>query len=107
MARRKWCKLYIVSEGTEWFKIGRSVNPRNRLIYMQSGNPRKLSLIKTFRVEYWRINAIEFRAHSFFKHCERHGEWFKTDKATAILNAAKAIGWFSYQVQDQKAHQGR
>ena len=35
---------------SNWYKIGASINPENRLKVLQTGNPNKLQLVKTFHV---------------------------------------------------------
>jgi hypothetical protein len=87
---KQWCEIYVISEGTEWFKIGISANTEKRIEKMQTGNPRRLSLVASFMVRTIRIDAVEKRAHEALAFCERRGEWFKTDRETAILAIAKA-----------------
>ena len=64
--------LYVISDGPDYFKIGVSNDPQNRLSTLQTGNPRQL------RIETVIENKpdLEKKLHYTFKHRLVQGEWF-------------------------------
>ena len=66
-------KLYIIqSDLTGMIKIGRSRHPQKRLKQLQTGNPNKLRLIKSFEGQGWREGFL----HERLKEFRLEGEWF-------------------------------
>jgi hypothetical protein len=78
--------LYVISEGDSGpVKIGVSSNPEYRLVALQTGNPRPLSLFWTKR--FGRRSAafdVEREAHVFMSDMRQAGEWFDADPKTAV-----------------------
>ena len=69
-------ELYIIqSDLTGMIKIGRSRHPQKRLKQLQTGNPNKLKLIKSFKSQGWREGLI----HERLKDFRLEGEWFNYD----------------------------
>ena len=63
---------FICDEGANYLKIGISINPKERLKNIQTGNPLKLILLLTF----YATPGIETRLHSFLKEYCLEGEWY-------------------------------
>lgn len=73
--------VYLVhAEGTDRYKIGRSVNPITRIQELQKQSPYPLRLIRTS----WSLDAIADEAwlHEHFKDCRIFGEWFEFKQAS-------------------------
>lgn len=66
---------FIKADNTGLVKIGKSVNPKNRLKELQTGSANKLNIIKTIDGGVYLEQAI----HAYFAHLRKHGEWFKPD----------------------------
>lgn len=69
------CKtLYFISDG-EFVKIGIAYNAKERLKTLQTGNPRRLKLIASFK----NLGRTEWETHLRlrFKNVHVKGEWFK------------------------------
>lgn len=62
----------IVNNSNTYCKIGYSKNPKKRLVELQTGNPEKLSLLRT----YDGFIALEKHIHLKYKHLKLHNEWF-------------------------------
>lgn len=64
--------IYVISDG-EHYKIGYTAGePRERLKTLQTGNPRRLSLVGTFFGD----RAVEAALHARFSTIRVVGEWF-------------------------------
>jgi hypothetical protein len=81
--------VYLIRMGrTQFYKIGKSNDPRGRLTSLQTGSPQKLTLIHTFRAD--NASAAEEALHRVFHQQRNAGEWFKLspahkDKLVTIL----------------------
>ena len=66
--------LYFISDG-EFVKIGVAYNAHKRLKALQTGNPRTLKLIASFK----NCGLMEWETHNrlFFKSLNVRGEWFR------------------------------
>jgi len=62
----------IVNNSNTYCKIGYSKNPKKRLVELQTGNPEKLSLLRTYNG----FIALEKHIHLKYKHLKLHNEWF-------------------------------
>jgi hypothetical protein len=62
----------IVNNSNTCCKIGYSKNPNKRLIELQTGNPEKLSLLRTYNG----FIALEKHIYLRYKHLKIHNEWF-------------------------------
>ena len=66
---------FIQSDLTGMIKIGRSKNPKKRLLQLQTGNPNKLRLVAFFKGMGWQEKILHERL-SFYR---LEGEWFSYD----------------------------
>lgn len=65
---------YFIESGmTGLIKIGRSVDPENRLKSLQTASPDKLTLLKVIPEQV----VSESELHERFAHLRRQGEWFE------------------------------
>lgn len=100
--------LYIIAGGKDIYKIGvTKSSPARRLAQLQTGNDRKLEIVKTYyRNDY---KELERRLHRQFKHCRGNGEWFyiELDKIVHAIEGntlMNSIGrvmasiWFALQL---------
>lgn len=62
-------------------KIGYSVNPEARLKELQTGNPRKLSLIGTTKGS----PQMEKNVHKFLKRYKHRGEWYPHSQKISLF----------------------
>ena len=87
--------IYIISDG-ELIKIGHSQNPHLRLAQLQTGNPKKLKLIKTFE---WQVKGklteriMEKRIHYLLRQFKvrRKGEWFNFPEHDILIQIIESI----------------
>jgi|GEM_PF-4458857 hypothetical protein len=79
----KIARTYIISEkGTQFRKIGVSVDVRKRLSDLQTGNPRKLNVIHVFP------GNVERSIHAILEGYSgvAKGEWFElTDSEVSVI----------------------
>ncbi len=69
--------IYVIKEDeTENIKVGISCSPNGRLMTLQTGNPRKLTLIHKFEGTH----RTEADIHEKLKEFNIKGEWFKPPK---------------------------
>lgn len=71
--------LYIITDGQNNFKIGITKNePEKRLKQLQTGHPKKLSIVSIFKLPREEIFKLEKQAHRVLqsKYLKR-GEWFE------------------------------
>lgn len=69
--------IYVIEEsGTENIKVGISYSPEERLKLLQTGNPRKLTLIHKFEGTH----RTEADIHEKLRKFNIKGEWFKPPK---------------------------
>ena len=66
--------LYVITDG-EFQKIGTATNPHTRVKELQTGNPRKLHVLKTF--EHENAQKLERAFHYLMDSGRQQGEWFK------------------------------
>lgn len=77
--------LYVVSDtGTGLVKLGRSVNPAQRLIDMQIGAGSKLKMAGRFETY---SHKAESEIHAYFDTFRKHGEWFDIPVDIALKKA--------------------
>lgn len=68
--KTKWQTYFVQGRMTEFIKIGKSFNPRERLPTLQTGSPDELILIAI-------IDGDKEKAlHRKFQADRHHGEWF-------------------------------
>lgn len=91
--------VYVISdiEG-EYSKIGYAVSAPKRLASLQTGNPKKLYIHRSFIITKLSVaKRVEFWAHTIAseKHKRLEGEWFHCSPSqahTAIEEARKEVG---------------
>lgn len=72
--------IYLIRcENTDFYKIGRSKNPRKRLQVLQMGCP--YSLILIFGRSCERAFGVEKTLHEKYWDRQRTGEWFELSKS--------------------------
>ena len=76
-------KLYLIKCG-EFYKIGVSSNPKNRIDELQTGAPQKLKLLDTVQVD-GSVYALESYIHRLYEDKNSHGEWFKLNKFDLVF----------------------
>lgn len=74
---RQACFTYfVVMRGTELFKVGKSINPAERLKGLQTGSPFDLELV------YVIPDDVESRLHTALSPCLVRNEWFRYELKT-------------------------
>lgn len=74
LAAGKECVYFIHAEGSEFVKIGRSLNPRERLNALQISCMYRLKMIKS--IAMYDASAGERALHTQLRPYRRQGEWF-------------------------------
>ena len=80
--------IYLISEGFNGpVKIGVAKNPGWRLCELQTGNPRKLRLVKTWLMES-RSAAFDFERTILndFPNFRMSGEWLEADEDAFVAH---------------------
>ena len=81
-------KVYIAKSG-EYYKIGISDNPPERIKQLNTASPERIQLVS----EYKSVNAVaaEKRLHKSLRHYRKNGEWFAlTPKMFNLLMCVSA-----------------
>jgi hypothetical protein len=79
--------LYVIAmEGTDFIKIGIASNVKKRLKALQTGNPIKLNIEMSLRVD--NANELEYELHRAFANSRVLGEWFKLDVGQVMKRIA-------------------
>ncbi len=69
--------IYIIHDGENNVKIGKSDNPKKRVKSLQTGHPKNLEVLKTFSVPKSKVFKIEKECHRKLNTSyEKRGEWF-------------------------------
>lgn len=80
--------VYFVREAVDGpIKIGCGNDPAKRLNFLQTGNPRRLTLVGYFPGDF----SLETRLHERFAQWRLCGEWFTQD-APGLVDLAQAAG---------------
>lgn len=84
--------VYLIAEPEDGpKKIGMSENPDGRLRQLQIGNPRRLSLVKTWILPSRKsAQRLEAELHENFSPDDLEGEWFDLREAPLV----KFIDWY-------------
>jgi hypothetical protein len=69
-----WCYVYFVRSGNH-VKVGRAINPVDRVRRLQTSHPSKLSLIAAVPAH----SSLEAAIHTRFARLRSEGEWFVLD----------------------------
>ncbi len=73
--------VYVISS-TDFLKIGRAKNPKQRLYSLQGASPVKLKILYTYDLP----GKYEKLLHWKFSEFRAHGEWFrKDDRILSVL----------------------
>ena len=82
--------IYFIAQGEEFIKIGYTKDdPEGRLIGLQTGNPHKLTLVKSIEGD----KDTEETLHSRFHHLHCRGEWFYyTKELSTFIDRATQAG---------------
>jgi hypothetical protein len=100
-AGEKTSWLYVIGVvGATPIKIGVSVDPKERLAYLQTGSPLPLVLL-------WKIPGsfeLEGDLHTFFDPYRLHGEWFEFGSVDPVALVAAATGMHPV-LQEQEAEE--
>jgi hypothetical protein len=94
--------VYVIREANGPCKVGKTcVCPTKRLSQMQTGNPRKLTLVWFLETEW--SSAIERTAHSYLSRGAKRvgGEWFEVEPETAREAIQQAAAYVA------KANEGK
>ena len=76
--------IYIISDG-EAYKVGISKNPKKRIKALQTGSPKKLQLLYTFKIPKNRIFKVEKECHAALQtRFVKRGEWFHNATEFAV-----------------------
>lgn len=92
--RNNPCFLYVMTDEMGFFKIGISSDPEARLSSIQTGNPRNLLLVATWRADNeLSAKRMEKRLHLGAGRHRTKGEWFFSRSHEAVLvYASRVIG---------------
>jgi len=85
-------------------KVGFSADVKSRLKILQSGNPFKINLIRTFSVPQVRVRAVEAKVHRVLRRASVGGEWFQVTQNQAVraINAVLVSeGYFEDEPQSE------
>ena len=77
--------IYVIGDTSKPYKIGFTKNPDKRLKSLQTGNPRKLSMLYKEKINENEIKYIEKQIHKELKRKQISGEWFDISLEDAIL----------------------
>src|SRR5665811_448824 len=82
--------VYIISAGSDAVKVGRAVDPKQRMRDLQTSHYQRLSLIHVFQCGGNEVNAIERQAQALLSEKRLAGEWFSVnpDEAKAAVGEA-------------------
>lgn len=90
------CLYVIEADGGPPIKIGISVNPRARADTIQSGQSRKITIYRTYRLKRVDAVALERHLHRELQKTISHarGEWYDIDSETAASVIEREIRRF-------------
>ena len=86
--------LYVITDGSGSHKVGLSTSPRKRLGQLQTGCPRRLTLVRTSEEPFHEPDEVEAYAHWLLQEARELGEWFNvTEEAAwvALVAAGEAV----------------
>ena len=78
--------VYLISDGSQWYKIGKTKSIAARLTACQTGNPNKLEVLHVIKCANY--NRVEYYLHNKFKDVRGRGEWFalSPDQVVEIIS---------------------
>lgn len=78
--------VYVIrAKTTNFYKIGCSKDPYQRLIELQVSNPFDLEITMIFKVDD--MYSVESKLHKFFKTNRKRGEWFEFEDTVDLMKA--------------------
>lgn len=86
--------LYVITDGSGAHKVGLSISPEKRLRQLQTGSPRRLTLVRASETPFDEPVEVEAYAHWLLREALELGEWFNVtaDAAwVALVAAADAV----------------
>lgn len=105
--------VYFVTDG-DFIKIGIAKDVKKRLQTLQTGNPKRLKVLKTIALQDDEARMQEENYHRKFRDYNACGEWFKMcdelcvaiglpnlikDRERAIESCEKYLGWLKEQTE--------
>lgn len=76
--------IYIITDG-ETYKVGISTDPAKRLDQLQTGSPKKLGIVETYKVPKEKVFKLEKECHKSLQYrFVKRGEWFMGATAFAV-----------------------
>lgn len=89
--------VYVIETTQGMIKIGHAKDPKQRLNYLQVGNPYKLHLVEAFVLpDRQMAKTVEAHAHHRFDEFRFGGEWFKMPVKAATIGIALEIQNLGY-----------
>lgn len=79
--------VYAIDGGNGLIKLGKSLNPKERLLALQVGSPMRLSLLMSRKVPKTVMGEIESFSHKILQSKRSHGEWY----SVSLSEISKAI----------------
>ena len=80
--------IYVIGmETTNFYKIGCSNNPLERLRQLQIANPLPLNIVTIFKSTD--MYSYESKIHAFLTECRRKGEWFEINNIFETIMVLK------------------
>lgn len=83
-AERELIVYFIHQVGTDWWKIGKATNVKDRQATLQCGNPHELKLVDQDRGD----RHVEHEWHKIFARRRGRGEWFYFGPEEYIIREA-------------------
>lgn len=78
--------VYVIrAKTTNFYKIGCSKYPYQRLTELQISNPFDLEIIMIFKVDD--MYSVESKLHKFFETNRKRGEWFEFEDTVDLMKA--------------------
>jgi hypothetical protein len=85
--------VYVIGTKGGPVKIGYSNNPEFRLHQIQTGQPMRVSVLRTFAVPSKRMgNSIETRCFELLRERRMNGEWYAINSNTAVHAVSYLLG---------------
>ncbi len=93
--------IYIINDGSEWVKIGKTTNLNQRIMELQIGNPRTLVVLKTFEIKNLLMPDVKNVSDTFFENrlhvhyseykskASKRSEWFLRSAVEPLLTMSE------------------
>lgn len=83
--------IYVIGGEAPPYKVGISKDPQRRLKNLQTGHPRKLSILTLKETDISKTKLLESAIHHHLKHHRTHGEWFDISLDKILLEVEYAL----------------